>query len=106
MGKPLKNMLWQRIGTKARIDTFTGAPQKTTNTAFNYGARDRKKTINQSALHRSVEGLVPDVFCAKRASWMTASLGWTTVVDTGVGAEEVSISRGTGEPSRDRLSGV
>lgn len=52
----------------------------------------------------------PGVFCAKRASWMTANLGWTTVVvllvEAGVGAEEVSSSRGTGEPSRDRLSGV
>lgn len=41
---------------------------------------------------------------------MTASLGWTAVVEAGVGAEEeeeeVSSSRGTGEPSRDRLSGV
>lgn len=52
------------------------------------------------------EGWVPGVFCAKRASWITASLGWTVVVDVGVGAEEVSNSRGTGEPSRDRLSGV
>lgn len=50
--------------------------------------------------------LVPGVFCAKRASWMTASLGWVTVVEVGAGAEEVSSSRGTGEPSRDRLSGV
>lgn len=51
----------------------------------------------------------PGVFCAKRASWMTASLGWTTVVVVVVleaGAEVVSSSRGTGEPSRDRLSGV
>lgn len=37
---------------------------------------------------------------------MTASLGWVTVVEVGAGAEEVSSSRGTGEPSRDRLSGV
>lgn len=50
--------------------------------------------------------LTPGVFCAKRASLITASLGWTAVVDTGVGAEEVSSSRGTGEPSRERLSGV
>lgn len=55
--------------------------------------------------------LVPGVFCAKRASWMTASLGWTAVgvvvlVEAGAGTEEVSSSRGTGEPSRDRLSGV
>lgn len=49
----------------------------------------------------------PDVLCAKRASWMTASLGWTTVVVlVEAGAEVVSSSRGTGEPSRDRLSGV
>lgn len=41
---------------------------------------------------------------------MTASLVWTAVgvvlAETGAGAEEVSSSRGTGEPSRDRLSGV
>lgn len=40
---------------------------------------------------------------------MTASLGWTAVgvmVLVEAGAEEVSSSRGTGEPSRDRLSGV
>lgn len=49
----------------------------------------------------------PGVFCAKRASWMTASLGWTTVaVLVEAGVEVVSSSRGTGEPSRDRLSGV
>lgn len=46
------------------------------------------------------------MFCAKRASWITASLGWMVVVETGVGAAGVSASRGTGEPSRDRLSGV
>lgn len=52
--------------------------------------------------------LVPGVFCAKRASWITASLGWTVVVvvGAGAGAEDVSGSTGTGEPSRDRLSGV
>lgn len=39
---------------------------------------------------------------------MTASLGWTivAVLETGAGAEEASSSMGTGEPSRDRLSGV
>lgn len=52
------------------------------------------------------KGFIPGVFCAKRASWMTASLGWTTVGVVGAGAEVVSISRGTGEPSRERLSGV
>lgn len=47
------------------------------------------------------------VFCAKRASWMTASFGCTTVVVVvEAGAEVVSSSRGTGEPSRERLSGV
>ncbi len=39
----------------------------------------------------------------KRASWITASLGWTAA---GGGAEAGSGSMGTGEPSRDRLSGV
>lgn len=37
---------------------------------------------------------------------MTASFGWTTVVVVETGAEVVSSSRGTGEPSRERLSGV
>lgn len=52
--------------------------------------------------------LLPDVFCAKRASWMTASLGWTAALglEDGAGTEEASSSMGTGEPSRDRLSGV
>lgn len=53
---------------------------------------------------------LPGVFCAKRASWMTASFGWTTVVVVVLleeaAAEVVSSSMGTGEPSRDRLSGV
>lgn len=51
---------------------------------------------------------------ARRASWITASLGWTTalelaveaLVEVGVDAEGVSSSSGTGEPSRERLSGV
>ncbi len=46
---------------------------------------------------------VPVVFWIKRASWITASLGWTAA---GGGAEAGSGSMGTGEPSRDRLSGV
>lgn len=59
-----------------------------------------------NTLRAESDAWVPGVFCAKRASWITASLGWTVVVDVGVGAEEVSNSSGTGEPSRDRLSGV
>lgn len=50
---------------------------------------------------------------ARRASWITASLGCSAalelpeaLVEVGVDAEEVSSSSGTGEPSRDRLSGV
>lgn len=37
---------------------------------------------------------------------MTASLGWTVAVWAGAGGGVASGSRGTGEPSRDRLSGV
>lgn len=42
----------------------------------------------------------------KRASWMTASLGWTVVVWVGAGGGVGSGSMGTGDPSLDRLSGV
>lgn len=49
---------------------------------------------------------VPGVFCAKRASWITASLGWTATAGAEAEAGEGSGSVGTGEPSRDRLSGV
>ena len=50
--------------------------------------------------------VLPGEFCAKRASWMTASLGWTVVVWAGAGGGVGSGSMGTGEPSLDRLSGV
>lgn len=48
--------------------------------------------------------LLPVAFCAKQASCMTANLGWT--VGAGAEAGVGSGSMGTGEPSRDRLSGV
>lgn len=50
--------------------------------------------------------LLPGEFCAKRASLMTASLGWTVAVVVGAGGGVGSGSMGTGEPSLDRLSGV
>lgn len=59
-------------------------------------ARGRAATVDVS----------PGEFCAKRASWITASLGWTAVVWVGAGGGVASGSRGTGEPSLDRLSGV
>lgn len=54
---------------------------------------------------------VPGVLCARRASWITASLGGTTeqlareALEVG-GARGASSSRGTGDPSLERLSGV
>ena len=48
----------------------------------------------------------PDVPWAKCASCITASLGCTVVGGGGAGAGAGSDSAGTGEPSRDRLSGV
>lgn len=50
--------------------------------------------------------VLPGEFCAKRASWMTASLGWIVVAWVGAGGGVGSGSMGTGEPSLDRLSGV
>lgn len=49
---------------------------------------------------------LPVELCAKRASWMTAGLGWTVAVWVGAGGGVGSDSMGTGDPSRDRLSGV
>lgn len=69
----------------------------------------KKTTDNRrdKKVHGVVKSHQPAVFCAKSASWMTASLGCTAVVVvTVVGAEDASNSSGTGEPSRDRLSGV
>lgn len=50
--------------------------------------------------------LLPGEFCAKRASWMTASLGWTVAAWGGAGGGVGSGSIGTGDPSLERLSGV
>lgn len=46
--------------------------------------------------------VLPEEFCAKRASWITASLDWTVRVGVGAG----SGSMGIGDPSLERLSGV